>query len=232
MHRVGQRVPPLRGRWLLRMDVRGEAPVRLHLEICEKHLLYSGACATRAIRINPQPGQWRGVAVELNGDDLGGGPSLAPRLAMFALALTDPGTRLEIDNVMLLDPEGRQRTRNTGFDQALTHWFFTSDRIHLPWHAQNVALHLLVEQGAFGAIAFGGLVSLALTGLLTRGARRHQLAAPIAGAITGFLVVGLFDSLLDIPRIATLFLVLIVVALLLRNGSRHTITHHRSRPSG
>lgn len=156
MHRVGQRVPPLRGRWLLRMDVRGEAPVRLHLEICEKHLLYSGACATRAIRINPQPGQWRGVAVELNGDDLGGGPSLAPRLAMFALALTDPGTRLEIDNVMLLDPEGRQRTRNTGFDQALTHWFFTSDRIHLPWHAQNVALHLLVEQGAFGAIAFGG----------------------------------------------------------------------------
>lgn len=75
-------------------------------------------------------------------------------------------------------------------------------------------------------------MSLALTGLLTRGARRHQLAAPIAGAITGFLVVGLFDSLLDIPRIATLFLVLIVVALLLRNGSRHTITHHRSRPSG
>jgi hypothetical protein len=232
MHRVGQRVPALRGRWLLRMDVRGEAPVRLHLEICEKHLLYSGACATRAIRVSPQAGQWRTLGVELDGDALGAGPRLAPRLAMFALALTDSGTRLEIDNVMLLDPAGRQRTLNAGFDQALTHWFFTSDRVHLPWHAKNLTLHLLVEQGLFGVVAFGVLVGLALARLVAGRARHHRLAAPIAGAIAGFLVVGLFDSLLDMPRVACLFLVLIVAALLLRNGSGPAVADHQRHPTG
>ncbi len=232
MHRFGQRVAPLRGRWLLRMDVRGDGPARLHMEICEKHLLYSGACAARAIRVTPQRGQWRTLAVELDGHALGAGPRLIPRLAMFSLALPDPGTRLEVDNVILIDPDGRQRTRNAGFDQGLTHWFYTSDRLHLPWHAKSLGLHLLVEQGALGIVAFGTLVVLALSRLAVGGGRDHRLAAPIAGAIGGFLAVGIFDSLLDIPRIACLFLVLIASALLLRNGSGTALADHRRRASG
>lgn len=230
MHRVGQRVPALRGRWLLRMDVRGAAPARLHLEICEKHLLYSGSCAARSIRITPQPDRWRTLAIELDGDALGGGPRLAPRLTMFSLALPDAGTRLDIDNVLLIDPEGRQRTRNAGFDDGLTHWFFSSDRVHLPWHAKSLALHLLVEQGALGLMTFGALVVVALMRLVAGSARRHRLAAPLAGAIAGFLAVGLFDSLLDIPRITCLFLVLIAGALLLRNGGGSTLADHRRQP--
>lgn len=232
MHRVGQRVPALRGRWLLRMDVRGATPARLHLEICEKHLLYSGSCAVRSIRVTPQADRWRTLAVELDGDALGGGPRLVPRLTMFSLALPDAGTRMDIDNVMLMDPQGRQRTLNAGFDAGLTHWFFSSDRVHLPWHAKNLALHLLVEQGVVGVAAFGAMVAVALARLVVGSARRHRLAAPVAGAIAGFLVVGLFDSLLDIPRITWLFLVLIAAALLLRNGDGSTQGDHRRQPTG
>jgi hypothetical protein len=45
-------------------------------------------------------------------------------------------------------------------------------------------------------------------------------------------VVGLFDSLLDIPRITWLFLVLIAAALLLRNGDGSTQGDHRRQPTG
>ena len=47
-------------------------------------------------------------------------------------------------------------------------------------------------------------------------ARRHPLAPAIAGAVLGFLVVGLFDSLLDVPRVAFLFYLLVMLGLLLR----------------
>ncbi|MDP1532160.1 MAG: hypothetical protein Q8L92_01115, partial [Rubrivivax sp.] len=44
-------------------------------------------------------------------------------------------------------------------------------------------------------------------------ARDHALAPALAAALVGFLVVGLFDSLLDAPRVAFLFQLLALVAL-------------------
>jgi len=39
------------------------------------------------------------------------------------------------------------------------------------------------------------------------------LSPAIAGSLLGFAVVGLFDSLLDVPRLAALYYLLVLVAL-------------------
>jgi len=51
-------------------------------------------------------------------------------------------------------------------------------------------------------------------------AYRHTDAPYLASTLIGFLIVGIFDSLLDIPRVAFLFYLLLLIALLLpRTGA-------------
>jgi len=46
-------------------------------------------------------------------------------------------------------------------------------------------------------------------------ARRWPFAPALASALIGFLLVGLFDSLLDVPRVAFVFYFLLFLVLLL-----------------
>jgi hypothetical protein len=68
-------------------------------------------------------------------------------------------------------------------------------------------------------------------------ARRHLLAPPLLAGLVGFLLVGAFDSLLDIPRVAFAFLWLLGVAATLRApspviaGSSPTPGPERSTPA-
>lgn len=232
LHRIGQRVPPLPGTWTLRFHVRGDAPVLLHLELCEKHLLYPGACAVRTLALRPSAERWRPVSVRLEAFGLGQPTSLAPRPAMFTMSLPSPGASLAIDALELRSPDGVARLRNPDFDTGLAHWFFSSDHAHLPWHAKSLPLHLLVEQGLLGLAGFS-LLCVAALGRVVRGqARDHRLAPPLAGAILAFAGVGLFDSLLDIPRISVLCLLLIACALLLRKDGAGALPEDRRSPPG
>lgn len=45
-------------------------------------------------------------------------------------------------------------------------------------------------------------------------ARQHVLSPYLLAAIIGFLVVGTFDSLIDVPRLALMFYILILKALM------------------
>jgi hypothetical protein len=57
----------------------------------------------------------------------------------------------------------------------------------------------------------------ALWRLTLGNARQHSLSPAIAGGLLGFAVVGLFDSLLDVPRLAALYYLLVLVALVLQS---------------
>jgi hypothetical protein len=87
---------------------------------------------------------------------------------------------------------------------------------HLPWHAKSLPVHLLVEEGILGLAAVALLVLAALWRLVAGKARDHVLAPALAAAVMGFLVVGLIDSLFDMPRVAWLFHVLLLVTFSLR----------------
>jgi hypothetical protein len=220
-YRVSQRVPALPGHWQIEARLRPSGELRLHVEICAKHLLYDAGCSTGSQVLRPRSGTWQTVSLRTDGSVTQGGPRGVPALAMFSIAVATSGAKLEIDALRIIAPDGREIGRNPGFQDGLAGWFFSSDRHHLPWHAKNLGLHLLVEQGAIGLAAFG----LLTLGALARLARRDAgpMAGTLAGALTGFLVVGLFDSLLDAPRVAWVFHLLLAWALLAPGATRRAV---------
>jgi hypothetical protein len=63
---------------------------------------------------------------------------------------------------------------------------------------------LFFETGILGLAAFAGLAGLGLAGGIMAVRHGVETGAPVAGAIAGFLVSGLFDNVLEAPRLATL----------------------------
>jgi len=216
--RISQRMAAPQGPVQAQLRVRAAREVGLHLEICEKHLLYNAACLVRQMKVQAQPGVWQELSLPMGAAPVMGGPWYAPRLIMFSVAVDSAGGAVDIARLQLADGRSDALLANADFDAELARWFFSSDRHHMPWHAKSVPVHLLVEQGLLGL----GLLSLALVAAAWRlslgRARDHALAPVLAGALAGFLVVGLFDSLLDVPRLALLFYLLLLLSLGLRTG--------------
>lgn len=222
--RISQRLRPEPGRYRFEMDGRSERDAVINLELCAKHLLYPEACAGRQLKIPgaDEPG-WRHLSLDLDAWQTDTGAWFAPRLIVFALSLDTQGGRADVDNLHLIDAYGRDLLTNGDFSGKMGHWFPTSDRHHLPWHMKNMLLHVLFEQGAVGLLALSALIVAALWRLGVGIGRSQPLAPALAASLVGFVVVGLFDSLLDVPRIAFLFLLLLVFAV---QGERRAPTEH------
>lgn len=217
--RISQRIVLLPGLYHLELDSRAAKDAKLDLAICKKHLLYSGACASKSIRI-PGSGElgWQHYSTELDARRLNDGAWYAPQLIVFTIALDTLGARIDVDNLKLVDSSGRSALINGGFSDDMARWFFTSDHHHMPWHMKNMLLHVLFEQGLLGVLLIILLVAVAL---LKTGRSQKQLLAPaMSAAIVGFMVVGLFDSLLDVPRVAFLFFLLIMMGVQSSRRSR------------
>ncbi|MCC6198357.1 MAG: hypothetical protein IT518_28230 [Burkholderiales bacterium] len=214
--RVSQRVSPAADVYTVRARVRVKHPAHLHFEICEKHLLYSGECAIMQRTVEPEGERWQDVALTLDATKLSRGRWFAPNLAAFSITVETSSRAVEIGRVSLTRRDGTEVLANGDFSQGMAHWFFTSDRYHLPWHFKSLLGNVLFEQGWLGLAAFLVLIAFALGRLALGRASAHPLAPFLAAALAGFLVVGGFDSLLDAPRVAFLFYVLLLVALSIR----------------
>lgn len=214
--RISQRVGVPRQPLVLTADVRAAGEVGLHFEVCEKHLLYNAGCLVKQTIVKPQPGSWQRVQVQLDGSPLSHGAWYAPKLLMFSMAVSTRGGRADIDNVALSDSRGEQVLANGDFSQGMARWFFSSDRHHMPWHIKSMIMNVLFDQGVLGLLLWTGLCAGAMWRVSIGHARTHALAPPLAGALAGFAVVGLFDSLLDVPRVAFCFYFLLLLALTIR----------------
>ena len=222
--RLSQRIAVPEGPTFVRLDVRSDHAAVVHLEVCLKHLLYDGGCLVKQIRLPAKPGRWQTVKARLDGNPLSTGPWYAPRLVMFSVASENAGVRVDIDNVALMGVDERNQLVNGDFEADLSRWFMTSDRYHLPWHIKNLAANVMFDQGLVGLTLLGALVIGALARMTLGPARAHPLAPGVVGGLAGFLVVGMFDSLLDVPRVAFLFYFLVLLGL--------TLKAPRPRPSG
>jgi hypothetical protein len=218
---LSQRVAfPAPGLAKLRLKVRTDMQVRLDSGLCTKHLLYPNRCQGQQLVVAAQPGVWQTLEMPFRGELLTPGPVYAPRLVVFTFSLGRNANRVEIDGLQLTDAAGQSLLHNGDFEQGLAHWYFSSDRYHMPFHAKNLVVHLLFEQGLLGLGAFGLLVAAALWRTAAGAARQHPLAPVLAGAIVALLTVGLVDSLLDMPRVAFLTWLLLGVALCLPRAGR------------
>lgn len=211
--RISQRIESgPAGRYHLDFDVRTQGKAKLGFGICSKHLLYAESCGGREIVVSSVDPVWQHQSLEINVPKFGGS-WYAPQLVVFSMAIDTLGARADIDNLVLIDPGGRPVLANGNFSDDMARWFFTSDHHHMPWHMKNMFLHVLFEQGILGLAALGALIAVALIRSLSGRRAHHPLAPAMVAGIIGFLVVGLFDSLLDVPRVAFLFFLLLLLAI-------------------
>lgn len=215
--RLSQRVDQPSGTLRLKFLYRTQAPAALQFEIAEKHLLRARERQLVELPLAASAGQWQ--TAELNVPALSasaGGSWWAPRLIVFSLAETTESGEVDIRELSLVDAAGRSLLGNGNFADGLARWYLTSDEWQLPWHAKNLALHLQFEQGWVGLALWACLAGAVIWRCAFGRASAHPLAPATAAALIGFLVLGLFDSLLDAPRLSFLFYCVLLLGLGLR----------------
>lgn len=206
-----QRVPFAAGdRYRLELDARArQEGARIDTPVCEKQLLNSRECVWMEFTV-PGNGEWHRLARYFSSAEVGAQDWL--HRPPVELSLYNPGKNgvVEVDNVRLLDSQGRNLLCNGDFSQGGDCWFFKTHS-HLPWHIKNVWVHVLFEQGWLGLVAFASLTLLALSRLARAGWSGHRLAWVWLASLAGLLVVGMFDSLIDAPRLSTLLTMLLLL---------------------
>lgn len=212
--RIGQRVS-VRSNETVSLDF--DARVRsdqgtLAVELCEKWLIYPTRCDEKRIAI--QGREWRHYQLKLSSGNIRSGLTRGLTPVMLSFMPQGNGSVLELDNVSAIGAAG-ELLNNGDFQHGNDRWFFTSDRHHLPWHAKNLWLHVYFEQGVLGLLIFSSLLVFALLRALKYSRNQKTPYAPywLAGLV-GFLAVGLFDALLDFPRIMFLFYLMLLVGCL------------------
>jgi hypothetical protein len=210
-----QRVPVVPGlSYGLTLGIRSPGgPSRIGVALCENVLLYSENChgGTQDVPAGPS---WREISIALGAVN----PSksvlwgLVQRPIILSIYDPIPASTIEFRNVRLTDASGHDVLANGDFASGTERWFATADD-HLVWRIKNQYLMLLFESGVLGLGAFLLLAAAAMSHAM-RAARDGSLAAAaIGGSIVAFLCSGIFDSLLEAPRIATLFYLVVLLGL-------------------
>jgi len=203
-----------RQQYLLGVDVWNDGPPGfLRMNLCERQLLYPQNCLQTPMRQILHAPSWQRYQFILNSGVLG----TTSRPVQLEIAAEGNNATLDIDNISLRKlSDNHELLRNGGFSDANSYWFFSSDRHHLPWHIKNLGLNLYFEMGWAGLLAYAALWFSACATLLrrTRTQQDAVTAAALLAALAGFQVVGLFDSLLDVPRITLMSTLLLCAAAL------------------
>ena len=201
----------------VRLSVRVRQTTRMELFLCERHLLYDRACQAAFLRIQPAEGvdpfAWQPITVALQGPPMGSGRWFAPRLKMFSISVVDAGAQADVDNIVLTGRRPQNLLNNGDFSAGLARWFPAAQSYFVPWHLDNLVLEVLVERGGLGLLTCLLLIGYALWQLVLGRARLQPIAPYLAASLVAVLVVGLVSSVLDVPRVAFLFFLLIFLAI-------------------
>ncbi|WP_431475827.1 hypothetical protein [Massilia eburnea] len=194
-------------RYQLKLDIRRNSadasPVAM---VCLRWLIYPLDCKVASFGKLPLVEGWQTITGELPLRTARGEWGAPLVLELYNRSHKAP---LEIDNVSLVELEtGRELIRNGSFTDANDFWFFSSDRNHMPWHVKNFAVNQVFELGWVGLVATAFLL-LAVGGrLVARGLTGDSYAAVCLASLTGCMMVGLFDSITDVPRLSIVFLLI------------------------
>lgn len=218
---------------MLRIRLRSAQPLALIARLCEVNTLSTRDCASAYLDLpaKPEPrslagSPWRWLELPLRGPLPADGPWYAPRPLSLVIGFEAVGEgarpTVVLDDISLRDGAGRELLGNRGFERGLAYWYLGSEgqAQYQAWQAGNVVVHLLVEQGLLGLLAWAGVLLIALWRLVFGQAHQRSLAPPLAAALLGLCLLGLGDSLLDTPRVAFLATWLLTLALAMPGGRR------------
>lgn len=197
-----------RQNYVLKLDMRSSKPDgNIAVSLCEKWMLTSFNCLRKAIGAGDEANAWRSVALPIASGSMGNSAWYAGKPLKFALHNPQGKAQADIKNVRLETLAGGNLLLNGDFSQDLDHWFFSADN-HLQWHAKSLPVAVLFDQGWLGLIAWCAFSLLAVKRAAGRAWRGDLHAAAALASFSGFLVVGLFDTLIDAPRFLFLLLLL------------------------
>lgn len=176
----------------------------LRVALCEKALLYSFQCAWQSLPAPTSPGAWETVSLAVETGPLGKGGPWPHRPVKLSLFNPGPGGLLDVTAVSLKTSDGREVVTNGGFQNGLAGWLFVTD--HKPaWHMDQQFLEVYFAQGLLGLTALLALL-IGVARLLGPALWAGDAGATLfAGALAGFLTVGLLGSTLDTARLSLLF---------------------------
>lgn len=214
---LGQKIAlPQSGSVRLTLRFRGDTPAAsVGWLICDKVLLYSDNCQSGQTTPTT-PGKWESVSATLVTANLGAGAfgGLIHRPVELSLFGVEKGTTIAIRDVRLTDEAGHELLANGDFRKGLDRWLFTDDS-HVSWRILNQYLMLLFESGAVGLTAYLALSALAISGGIRGALLGDPIGAAVAGSVASFLVSGLFDNVLEAPRVATLFYLICMAGVIM-----------------
>ncbi|MEW5786334.1 MAG: hypothetical protein AB1899_00630 [Pseudomonadota bacterium] len=222
-----QRVPlPAHEDFTLTMDVRTSDPkLWLQAMLYRRHMImpseWPGQNVKYDLHLESTGGEWRRLVWTFNTGSLGEGalPGRTPLVLQIMnwrkyAYMNKPGTVLDFDNVSLKDARGREWIANGDFSRGLERWFPHYDFNHLPWHVKNLWVNVYFDQGLLGVLALGGFIATILSAAVRRALQGDPWGLAVSASTAGFLAVGLFGGLLDMPRIIFIcYLMLFVTAL-------------------
>ena len=197
------------------VDVRRPAGNgELGAAICERWLLYPENCVNVPVRLVPADNAWHHYEVPIESGHLGGRLSLLHVPIQLEISAWGKNTYVDVDNVSLQEfATGAELVRNGSFSNANDYWFFSSDRNHFPWHVKNFFVNMVFEQGWVGLCVLALFLLYVLGELFMRGLHRDRTAAVFLASLTGCLLIGMFDSIFDVPRLTLLFFLIALAGL-------------------
>jgi VanZ family protein len=197
-----------RKNYFLRLSVRSNMPDKqITISLCEKWMLTSFNCIWVPMSTGNEHGIWKNVDAFFASGTLGENPWYSIKPVKLGLLNPSDKSIVDIKNIRLETLQGENLLRNGNFSSDLDHWFFSAEN-HLQWHTKSLPLAVFFDLGVFGLIATGFLSALAMRRAGVRAWRGDLHAAAALASMCGFLVVGLFDTLIDAPRFIFLLLIL------------------------
>jgi hypothetical protein len=223
--RLGQRISLQPNTdYVVSLDIRTKDKlVYPYLRICHRQLIHptewNPLCVQIGKKTKSTMGLWKRLTFPINTGAVGSWKNglRAPLVFSisnrreYALELR-PQTILDFDNISIRSTDGSELLINGDFESGIDRWFGYYDFNHLPWHIKNLLVHAYFELGAAGLLFFALLILAALINT-ARTAPHNGFAFALFVSLLGFLAVGGFGTLIDSPRIAFLFYLVLLVSL-------------------
>lgn len=192
----------------VKFDMRSTRPnTRFTVSLCEKWTLTAYNCVSESFDSGSQVDVWNSVEKTLSMRGLASAEWYQIRPVKLSLHLPPTQSTVDIDNLRLESEGAADLISNGNFSRQMDHWFFAADG-HLQWHIKSLFVALLFDQGWFGLFAVCAFFAVALSLGVQNVRRGDPTAGAMLAALSSFLVVGLFDTLIDAPRFLLLALLL------------------------
>jgi hypothetical protein len=229
----GQKVPVRPGPpYTVTLMARSQnGPGGVQVSLCEKYLLFSEHCSGHTFTV-AKSGDWESFSADLPTDTMNPNAVFGPfhRPVDIALLSTERNSAIDIKAVRLIGQDGKQLIINGDFAHGTQRWYFT-DEVHDYWQIMNQYAMTFFERGAVGLAAFIVLVWGALLGARRAMRLGDRMGTAVVASLGTFLLLGLSESLLQVPRVATIYyLVCFVGLLMLEQGTSRDYLTQMRRP--